>query len=163
MRCTVCITFISYFDKIKSSAKKQTERLGNEILTCRPNSLSQSRTVAPPLKQSPIAKVCVREIESDREKHLRVCVSENTSVQLSVLEWEMINLSKGLHRGRTIPNLGSVTDWVNMKTWAIELLGKISCEYFFTKLKKKNTAVAFPEHAFFSPWFNTFITCFSHQ
>lgn len=28
-----------------------------------------------------------------------MCVSENISVQLSVLEWEMINLSKGMHSG----------------------------------------------------------------
>lgn len=35
---------------------------------------------------------------------MAVCVSKNISMQLSVLEWEMINLSKGLQRGGGQPD-----------------------------------------------------------
>lgn len=105
----MCITFISYFDKIKSTAKKRTESSGNEIITWRPTGRSTASMVAQLLKQ-PLkvrAKVCVREIEMKTA----VCVSENTSVQLSVLEGEMINLKQRFaQRGETRPNLGSVTD-----------------------------------------------------
>lgn len=71
-----------------------------------PTALTVAQLLKQPLKVH--VKVCEGEIESDIEK-TAACVSENTSVQLSVLEWKMINLSKGLHRGGK-PNLGSVTD-----------------------------------------------------
>lgn len=79
----MCVTFISYFDKIKSCAKKEPESSGNEISTSRPTGLSNS------------PDCCSAPKTTTKGSSESMCVSENTSV----LEWEIINLSKGLHRG----------------------------------------------------------------
>lgn len=163
MCCTVCITFISYFDKIKSSAKIQTESSGNEILTSRPNGLSKSRTVAPLLKQSLIVKVCVREIESDREKNTCVCFREYVCAIVCVRMGNDQFKQRFTQRGETVPNLGSVTDWVNMKIWAAEKK-KYPVNIFSSNWKKKICSCGiFWTYAFFSPGFSTFITYFSHR
>lgn len=82
---------------------------------------STALTVAQLLKQPPNVgmKVCVREMESDREKHL--CVSVNTSVQLSLLKWEMINVTKCLcRRWKPYPPLAQLhkeSIWKSVSGW----------------------------------------------
>lgn len=81
---------------------KETESSGIEISTSGQTKNHNCRSAPKTITGGSHESVCEREIESFREKQL--CVSK----KVSLLEWEMINLSKGLQRGETRRNLGSV-------------------------------------------------------
>ncbi len=138
MCSTVCITFISYFDKIKSCAKKEPESSGNEISTSRPTGLSNSPVCRSALKKTTKGSresVCDREIKSDKKKNNScVCFWKYICAIVCVR-------MENDHFKQRFAQRGETQSWLSYRLSQYEnqwAAGKrLPCEYFFIQLRKK--------------------------